>query len=527
MAMTTLNRRQFIGSTAAAIAAVGLSPRPVFSKEGNVERVTHAISAGDIGSLDPTLNWTSAEVAVVTVVMEGLVSYPPGIINTDFQPALAESWDVSEDGKAYTFKLRKGVKWHGDFGEFTSADVKFTLDRCMDPKVSPWAPNFRNVESVEAVDDYTVRIRLKTADPFFLSLLATDTESVGLMVSKKAFETRGADAMRQNPIGTGPFAFHEYAPKDKIVMVRHDAYWAGKPKLGEVVIRFMPSSAARELALGTGEIDSMRAALDGQVVKRLAAQGYAIDIKGPEINWWLHINTRIKPLDDIRVRQAISHAVNSADVQLLLGDVATVPEQMVGPAYFGAASPGDFTPEEKWGHDPDKAKALLKQAGFPNGFPLKMIISERDDYRQMMTLMQEQLKEVGINLELEKVDHAYYHGQNVKHVNPLVLFGDITYPNTEILLTRAFRTGAMRNFSGWNSPEFDALLDKITATPTLEPRVPLLVEAQKRVADQFVLRPVVFTRQPLVRNKRVDLGYKLISSLALEYRYGYLAQVKA
>lgn len=525
--MTTLDRRQFIGSTAAALAAISISARPAFSQEGNVARVTHAISAGDIGSLDPTLNWTSAEVAIVTVVMEGLVSYPPGLVNTDFQPALAESWLVSEDGKTYAFKLRKGVKWHDGFGEFTSADVKFSLDRYMDPKVSPWGPNFRNVAAVDVVDDYTVRFTLKAADPFFLSLLATDTESVGLMVCKKAFETRGADAMRLKPVGTGPFALKEYVPKDKIVMVKHDEYWAGKPKLDEVVIRFMPSSAARELALSTGEIDSMRASLDGQLVKRLAAQGYAIDIKGPEINWWLHINTRIKPLGDIRVRQAISHAINSADVQLLLGDVAAVPEQMVGPAYFGAAAPADFTADEKWTYDPEKAKALLKEAGFASGLPLKMIISERDDYRQMMTLMQEQLKQVGINLELEKVDHAYYHSQIVKHVNPLILFGDITYPNAEILLARAFRTGAMRNFSGWNEPSFDALLDKIAATPVLDARRPLLIDAQKRVADQFVLRPVIFTGQPLVRNKRVELGYKLISSLALEYRYGYLTQVKS
>jgi peptide/nickel transport system substrate-binding protein len=155
-----------------------------------------------------------------------------------------------------------------------------------------------------------------------------------------------------------------------------------------------------------------------------------------------------------------------------------------------------------------------------------MVISERDDYRQMMVLMQEQLKRVGINLELKRVDHAYYHSQIVKHVNPLVLFGDITYPNTEILLTRAFRTGATRNFSGWSDASFDAVLDAVATKPDFESRKQLLIEAQKQVAAQFILVPAIFTGQPLVRNKRVDLGYELKSSLALEYRFNHLTRLK-
>ena len=102
------------------------------------------------------------------------------------------------------------------------------------------------------------------------------------------------------------------------------------------------------------------------------------------------------------------------------------------------------------------------------GLKLSMIITERDDYRQMMVLMQDQLKRVGVDVELNKVDHAFYHSQIVKHVNPLILFGDISYPNTEILLTRAFRTGATRNFSGFSDPAFDELLDKIAASPSLD-----------------------------------------------------------
>ena len=155
------------------------------------------MSAGDIASLDPTLAWSSAESPVITVVMEGLVSYPPGTVSTDFVPALAERWTVSPDGRLYEFSLRKGVQWHEDVGEFSAEDVLYSLNRYRDPKVSPWAPSFANVTAVEAPEQIQVRIALNSADPFFLALLATDTELVGPLISKQAFETRGADKMRR------------------------------------------------------------------------------------------------------------------------------------------------------------------------------------------------------------------------------------------------------------------------------------------------------------------------------------------
>ena len=382
---------------------------------------------------------------------------------------------MTPDGKLYEFKLRKGVKWHEDMGEFTSVDVKFSLDRYRDAAVSPWSKAYSNVDAVEAVDPYTARIALKNADPFFLANVAGDTESVGLLVCKKAFDTRGADAMRLHPIGTGPFRFKEYVPRDRVVMVRFDDYWEGKPLLDELVVRFMPSSASRELAMRTGEVDSMRGALDAQLIERVARQGFIVDKKGPETVWYLHINTSVKPLDDIRVRKAIAHAINPADLRAFLGPVATISDVLIPPSYFGAAKAEELPADGKWGYDPAKAKQLLGEAGHGSGINLSMIITERDDYRQMMVLMQEHLKRVGINLELNKVDHAFYHAQIVKNVNPLVLHGDLSFPNSEIFLNRFFRSDAVRNFSRTQDPALDKFLDQIAAATTLEEKRKLLV----------------------------------------------------
>lgn len=520
-----IGRRALTGLAAAGFAGTLASKRGMAQARSG--RVVHAIAAGDISSLDPTLAWVSSEAPIVTVIQQGLVTYPPGTISTDFQPCLAESWTVSPDGKLYEFRIRRGVKWHEDVGEFTADDVKFSLDRYRDPNVSPWSKSYATVDAVEVPDKYTVRIALKNADPFFPSSVASDTESIGLMVSKAAFEKRGADAMRLHPVGTGPFKFKEYIPRDRVVMTRFDDYWEGKPLLDEVVIRFMPSSASRELGMRTGEIDSMRAALDAQLLDRMQRQGFVLDKKGPETIWWLNINTSVKPLDDVRVRQAIAHAINPADLKAFLGSVATISNVLIPPGYFGAASADQLPEDGRWGYDPQRAKQLLAAAGHANGFDLSMIITERDDYRQMMLLMQEHLKRVGINVALNKVDHAYYHAQIVKYVNPLVLYGDLSFPNAEIFMNRFFRSDAVRNFSRMADPEVDRMLDAIAGATTLDEKKQKLIQAQQKVVTQYRVVPTTYTYQPLVRNKRVDLGYELKSSLSLEYRYGWKSHLTA
>lgn len=523
-----ITRRQFGGYAGAGLAGIVAAHLPGgHAYAQGTKRITHAIAAGDISGLDPTLAWVSSEAPIVTVVHQSLVAYPPGTVSPDFQPSLAEKWTVSPDGKLYEFSLRKGVKWHEDIGEFSADDVKFSLDRYMDASVSPWSKAYANIDAVNVVDKYTVRIALKNADPFFLASVAGDTESIGLLVSKTAFEQRGADKMRLHPIGTGPFRFKEYVARDRVVMVRFDDYWEGKPALDELIIRFIPSSASRELAMRTNEIDSMRGALDAQLLDRMEKQGFVLDKKGPETVWYLHINTSVAPLNDIRIRKAIAHAINPADLKAFLGPVSTVSDVLIPPGYFGAAKANELPADAGWGYNPDLSKKLLAEAGHSSDIKLSMIITQRDDYRQMMVLMQEHLKRVGIALELNMVDHAFYHANIVKYVNPLVLHGDLSFPNAEIFLNRFFRSDAIRNFSRTQDAEFDKFLDRIAATTTLDERRKLLVEAQAKVVPQYCVIPTTYTYQPLVRNKRVDLGYELKSSLSLEYRYGWKSHVNA
>jgi len=502
------------------------------SEELKVEqKVVHGLMAGDISNLDPALSFVSVEAPIITTVYEGLVDYLPGEISENFQPALAKSWDISKDGKEYTFYLREGVQWHGEFGEFTAEDVKYSLDRYCNPDESSWAGEYTNVKDVTIIDKYTVKVTLKKRDAFFLAKVATNTMSAGVMFSKRAFEEQGVDKMRLNPIGTGPFQFSWYNPNDRVVLTKNPNYWGGEPILDKIEYVFMPDQTTRELAMEANEIQTMRCTSDAIVIDRLISEGFILDAVGVEIFWWLNMDTTVPPLNDIRVRKAIMHAIDSREVEAFVGKKVARSfqgEGIMAKTYFGAAKQEDL-PVWFGTFDPDESRKLLNEAGYPNGFKLEMLITERSDYLQMMIILQEQLKRVGIDLQLNTVDHTYYHSQIRKGVNPLVFYGDLSYPDTLIILQRFFQSKSNQNFSKFHSEQMDALIQKIQDAPDFDTRAKLLIQAQKIIAENVLIVPIIYTLQPLFRRPEVNLGYELKSSLVLNYRFtkdSYIEKLK-
>ena len=488
----------------------------------------HGIAAGDINSFDPGFSGTSQDMPIMAAVMEGLVTYPAGEISTNFQPALAERWDISADGRTYTFHLRRGVTFHDGFGPFTAADVEFSLNRYRDAKESAWAAQYSNIDAVKVVDPQTVTVTLKSPDPFFLGRVATDNDSGSFMLSKRAFEQKGKDAMRLHPVGTGPFKFVEYRTKDRVVLGRNDDYWGGKPILEQIVYRYMPSTPARELALVNGEIHSMRCPIDAKLLDRLKRQGMTVTPFGPQTVWLLHMNMTVKPFDDIRVRRAAAHAIKKEDLVAFMGkDLAEPLFSPIPPTYVGAAKRADLAAELRYDYDPDKAKALLKEAGLPNGFEVTMKISERADYRELMTIIQQHLKQVGITVQLELVDHTTYHSQGMKDATkPLFLIGDLSYPDGFIMLKRFYHSSlalgkptSARNYSRYENPQVDGWLAEAERSGDLDKRRQVYMQIQKKVLEDMTVAPIVVVNQPGVRRPELDLGYELRSSLVLETRF--------
>lgn len=283
----------------------------------------------------------------------------------ELRPDLATSWSLSPDGRTYTFKLRTNARFHRNFGPVTSQDVKFTLDRIMDPATkSPYRSVLSNVAAVTAPDPATVQIALHDPQSGFLYYLP---EKLGWIVSKNAVQKFGAEfgTRPETTVGSGPFVLTTWKSRDVIGFERNpDYYVPGFPKLARSEAHFVPSPASAKLAFQAGELDIISVTPD--TYQELAQTGrytpFASNTTPP--GYYL-LNTTRKPLDDLRVRQAMVHAIDhrrliAASNNLFVQIHGTiVPPTTWG--YGGAVS--------EYPYDPQRARTLLAQAGYPNGTP--------------------------------------------------------------------------------------------------------------------------------------------------------------
>ncbi len=473
------------------------------------------IAAQDIGQLDPHFAVSTIDRIIAAWMFNGLVRFPPGSIDpAKLEPDLAESWDTSADGLTWTFHLRHGVQFHGGFGELTADDVVFSLKKAGDAKTSAFASELRPFQTIEAVDPYTVRLVLKDHVPSVLGILTNYSQ--GFIVSKKAVEQRGDD-FKRNPIGTGPYAFASVTPNQSLELVANDAYFRGAPKIKKISYRFIPSDASRDLAFQSGELDLNYGRADQAWVNRTKALPHTIvDVFEPAEEGELHLNTTVKPLDDIRVRQAIAYAINRPEMVRWRGaDVSREGQSVIPRGYLGFTADNGLV-----GNDVAKAKELLKDAGYPDGVTIKMIQSQLPEMLTAAQVFQAQLKKAGINLDMQVVEHATYHQQIRQDLSPIVYYSAARFPVADVYLTQFFHSRsivktptAVTNFSHCNVA--DAEIDGARATTDKPKQLALWAEAQKKIVAQVCAVPMFETLLVFARHDDLDYGYKLEGSLSL------------
>lgn len=418
--------------------------------------------------LDPTAGAAAAiDEIVYANVFEGLTRISK---NGSVLPALAESWQVMEDGTTYVFKLRTGVKFH-DGTDFDAEDAKFSLDRARaEESTNAQKGLFSAIESVEAVDTSTLKVTLSSPAGNFLFNLGWGD---AVMVAPES-----ADTNKENPVGTGPFKFDNWAKGSSVEIVRNDDYWGEAVALSKATFRFIPDASAAIAALQSGDVDAFPNFPAPEALPAFQADPrFAVVIGSTEGETILSTNNSQPPFDDAKVRQAIAHAIDR--------------QAIIDGAMFGLGTPigTHFAPHHPayvvdtintYPYDPEKAKALLAEAGFADGIKARLHLPPPSYARRGGEIIASQLREVGIDLEIIPVEWAQWLEGPFKQAD---------FDLTIVSHTEPMDIGIYANpgyYFRYDSKEFQDVMEQLNVTVDSDDRYTLMGDAQRIISRDAV-----------------------------------------
>jgi glutathione transport system substrate-binding protein len=378
---------------AVALVAIGPGQTPV---RAQARTATVALYA-DAVTLDPYNSNDNLSLSVERTVYDGLVGFTPDM---KVKPQLATSWEPSRDARVFTFRLRRGVKFH-DGTPFNAEAVKINFDRVRDPaqKLTRFSL-YGIIESITAVDEFTVRFTLQKP---FGAMLYSFAHPAGRIISPAAIAKGGAFLAR-NPVGTGPFKFVSWDPGREIVVERNPEYWeAGQPRVDRIVFKFIPEDASRVAMLLSGEAQFAFPIPGVQAEAIARTPDVSLDARWSIYAFYVALNTQRGPFRNQAVRQALNYAIDkNAIIKIVLrghGRVLDAP-MAPGTANYSQVQAGG------WPYDVAKAKALLSEAGFPNGFPLVFWTDTRTENQRLGEAIQQMLSQVGVTVNLQPIEAA-------------------------------------------------------------------------------------------------------------------------
>jgi peptide/nickel transport system substrate-binding protein len=487
-----------------------------------------AVHTSSLGSLDPHLLRGSQDYTYADLVFNCLIRYRPGDLSR-LEPDIAESIPtfVMRNGRqVWTIHLKKGVFFHpGPFNsayELTADDVIFSLKKLGNPEFSTMSAEYADM-TFEKIDDHTLEIILdKPVSPlFFLPRIANHRG--GHIISQKAIQAGGYEGFTAHPVGTGPFMFQQYVPKKTCVLTAYARYFRGTPKLAGVEMHFIPDNDTREAAFKSGEMDLILGVGEPGWIDRMEqVPESVVDVFGPGFTGLFHFNTSVRPLDDVRVRQAIAHALDRGDF------LAASSPKLVSPVMApmsAAFLPGGLTNEKiislglNFEKNITKARELLTEAGFEHGFDMTLYGSEKRVFKTAYEILRQSLKEIGIHVNLKIVTHSEYHRIIRKNLNPIVLYFTLR-PNADTYLRGFFHSSAIvmagsnsyTNFSHCRS--VDDLLDAALGEMAPKNQIRLWEQAQIKILHGVWVYPLLDIKYCVVRKSNLDYGHYLFNTLA-------------
>ena len=415
------------------------------------------------------------------------------------QPMLAESWERPDD-KTIIFHLRKGVKFHnGD--EMKASDVKFSLERALaSPEVSHI---LTGINGVEVLDDYTVKVTTEKPMAAILNNLAHTTIAI---LSEKATKEAG-DKFGQNPVGSGPYKFVSWQSGDRVTLEAFPEYWQGEAPVKNVVFRNIVEETNRTIGLETGELDIIYD-IQGMDKNKLKDDDRFVVIEGPQVSMtYLGFNMKKAPYDNPKVREAISYAIDQKPIidTVFLG-AGEAANSIIGPNVWG------YYDVEKYTQDIEKAKALLAEAGFPDGFKAKIWVNDNPVRRDTAVILQDQLKQIGIDLAIETVEWGAFLDGTARGDHEMFLLGwgtvtrDPDYGMYELISTSTM--GAAGNRSFYSNPTVDKLLEEGRTELDPEKRKAIYKEIQEIIRKDIPMYMIIYPLQNVVTQKNIK-NFKL------------------
>jgi peptide/nickel transport system substrate-binding protein/oligopeptide transport system substrate-binding protein len=504
----------------AAICALPLGSEVAGAPEGTDPSSVYRRPLGnDAETLDPARIQDVYSRSVAQQIFDGLVQFDQTL---GIAPALAQFWKASRDGLTWTFTLRKGVKFHHG-RELTSADVVHSLTRILDPKVKSGAADlFTNIKGarefragtadhvagLHALDRYTVQVTLNDAYAPFVSMLAVGHAKI---VPKDVVEQR-RDAFGVQPVGTGPFKFVRWDRGREIVLAVNPEYYDGAPRLSRLVYRVFPGEQADAMYEEFEKGNLEDSPIPTRDYRRILASRNHMYVKRPMINVRFYgLNTRVKPFDDRRVRQALNYAI---DREAIIQDVVlgryTLARGILPPGTLG------FNPQlTGYPYAPDKARELLAKAGYPGGKGLPPIQiwsgAKREEVVQEQQRIKKYLHAVGVEAEIHyQTDWPVYSKLLADAKLPVFLYAwyaDV--PDPDNFLFKLFGSRSPRNLVGYVNPAVDDLLFHARASGDAQRRVELYRRAEQMIVDDAPIIPMwhfTYERlfQPYVRSVEVS-----------------------
>jgi len=432
----------------------------------------------DPTALDPHKQSLTAIWHVIEHIYNGLTRITTPDLT--IEPSLAEGWEISDDGLSYMFVLRDGVTFH-DGTPLKASDVKFTFERLVDPATaSTSASELASMKRIEVNDDRTVVITLTAPDAAFLTTLAQPA----LVIYSEAFVRANNNDISQVAMGTGPFKFVEYVPNTRIVLEKNPDYWEeGLPYLDGIEMTIAADDTSRTAAIVSGAVDFIEYVPLRDVDSLQQDPNLALAGETNNNIRFIGFNLTKEPFDDPLVRQAIAAVV---DREAMLGPTVFghgTPVEALFPATFWAALPEEAQPP-----DIERAKALMEEAGHADGFSTTITSwSQYSFLSNAAVVLQEQLRQIGIEAELNLVENATMFDQvySDNRTFDIAVTGESAFVDPNTLILPNFKTGESSNFTSYSNEDVDALIEQGIATTDQEERTTIYQELQKILLEDL------------------------------------------